>query len=487
MGIHRRYSAPLLAFLLSGTALATERVAVDPYIKAGPGYSAANGSLTGYVPTKPNADLLLEAERKGWLGSGSAKTPVTVKPKVTIPVGGLASKLKSGLKTNVGQLVLGAAVSGAVAGVGWVMSDDNTKIQKKKNSSPADMTGNYNWVFRSSGGYPYYNQVFKGASPGGLCAEGTKYWIDYNKGTPATILSVDKISDTSYACKVSFTSGGLVYKPTWVMTRQGTGCTAPAVYDSATSSCVITSLVPISDADYDLLDPWVAQQSAAWLKGLLSEVCGGTYGGVNPQACYDGLQKQSAAIISGPTSVQGPQTTSTGTYTRADGTTGTTSSTTNTTYNITYGDRFYDYTTVTTTTNMKDGQITDSNTTTDTGTPQETPPEDKPEEEEQDYVVTDSELPKVDPFYEQQYPDGLQGVWDGKQAEFQDSAFVSFLHSFVPSFSGSCPAFSLSFAIAAWANYGTIQFSSICYALDLVKVVILVSALFLCRALIFGG
>lgn len=475
MGIHRRYSAALLTFLLSGAALATERVAVDPYIKAGPGYTAATGSVTGYVPTKSNADLLLEAERKGWMGSGAAKTPVTVKPKVTVPVGGLTSRLKAGLKTNAGQLVLGAAVSGAVAAVGWVMSDDNTKIQKKVDKTPdgKDVTTGQTLD-------PQRVCLLLPASQTLGKSVVTTYqgitWIVMTVKGPLANLPSDYRNSTNYCTDTN--RGYVNENGSWPVS----GAKLYKVGD------VVSVKTDLTDSDFSVLDPWIASQSATWLKGLLSEVCGGTYGGVNPQACYDGLQKQSASIISGPTSVQGPQTTSTGTYTRADGTTGTTSSTTNTTYNITYGDQFYDYTTVTTTTNMKDGQVTDTNTTTDAGTPQETPPEDKPEEEkEQDYVVTDSALPKVDPFYEQQYPDGLQGVWDGKQAEFQDSAFVSFLHSFVPSFSGSCPAFSLPFAIASWANYGTIQFSSICYALDLVKVVILVSALFLCRALIFGG
>ena len=41
--------------------------------------------------------------------------------------------------------------------------------------------------------------------------------------------------------------------------------------------------------------------------------------------------------------------------------------------------------------------------------------------------------------------------------------------------------------IASWANYGYQQFGSICYVLDFVKAILMVSALFLCRALIFGG
>ncbi|KAF1072203.1 MAG: hypothetical protein GAK45_00288 [Pseudomonas citronellolis] len=474
MGLHRRYSAALLAFSLSSVAFATERVSVDPYIKAGPGYTAATGSITGYVPTKSNSDLFLEAERKGWLGSAATKTPILVKPKVSIPVSGIASKAKNLLKVSPAQVAGQLAFAGLLAGVDWVMSDDNTKLQKKSVPTEPVATdaskGEYTWkVTNISGNY---------SSPYLGCEQFRASYTVY------VSTDISFTSQTSGQCVFTNLSGAKVSTAA-SFTRSGSSCPTGSTYDSSQGACFgAATKTDVTDSDFDMLDPWMNQQSADWLKELLTESCVGSN---NPQACYDDLQKQSVAIISGPTSVQGPQTTSTGTYLRSDGTTGTTSSTTNTTYNITYGSNNYDYSTVKTTTNTKDGQVTDSNTTTDSGTPQETPSDDDSEDQEKDYVVTDTALPQIDPFYEQQYPDGLQGVWNEKQAEFQDSAFLSFLHSFVPNFSGSCPAFSLSFAIAAWANYGTIHFTSICYALDLVKVVILVSALFLCRALIFGG
>ncbi|AOE88312.1 hypothetical protein [Pseudomonas sp. TCU-HL1] len=71
---------------VSSAALATERVKVNPYIKAGPATTLnqlANGSpIAGFVPTKSNSDLLLEAEKKGWLGDTTKKTAVTVKAKL---------------------------------------------------------------------------------------------------------------------------------------------------------------------------------------------------------------------------------------------------------------------------------------------------------------------------------------------------------------------------------------------------------------------
>ncbi|WP_296287010.1 virulence factor TspB C-terminal domain-related protein [Pseudomonas sp.] len=364
-----RFLILLLAALVATPTIATERVKVDPFIKAGPGYSAANGSITGYVPSKSNADLLLEAERKGWMGGSAAKTPVTVKPKVTVPVGGLTSKLKAGLKTNAGQLALGAAVSGAVAAVGWVMSDDNTKLQRKEESVdgiPVNGTGasvdacsyqasevlNKIKVVQSNG-----VTYAIGAWPSGATA-GT--------GWPSGYLFVNNCTSTARG----FTYNSQGYWP--VSARR-----VISIQD------VVSLKRDLTDSDYSNLDPWVASQSASWLKMLLSEVCGGTYGGVSPQACYDGLQKQSASIITGPATVQGPKQTTTGTYNRPDGSIGNTSTTTNTTYNIRYGDTYFDYDTVTTKTTTEDGVKTGEETTSDQGDPQEKPGEEKDKEEDE--------------------------------------------------------------------------------------------------------
>lgn len=362
----------LALVVLTLPALATERVQVDPYVKAGPGYTAATGSITGYVPSKSNQQLLLEAERKGWLGSSAVKTPVTVKPKVSVPVGGLAGKLKTGLKSNLGQLMLSAAVSGAVAGVGWVMSDDNTKIQKKSDSvgglpvsgaqtctptSPCTDACSYNAsqvldkiiVVTDTNGSKYAIGAFSAKNTPG-------------DGVPSGYRLVNNC--TSSAKGFTYNSKG--YWPS-------SGLRAISLGE------IVSEKADLTDADWALLDPWLNTQSAEWLKGLLSDMCGGAYGTLNPQACYDDLQKQSQSVISGPTSVQGPKLTSTGTYNRPDGTLGSTATTSSTTYNLRYGDTYYDYDTVTNKTTTQDGVQTGQETTTDQGDPQQ-----KPDDEQQD-------------------------------------------------------------------------------------------------------
>lgn len=467
MGICTRLAAALIAlFLFPLSVLSTERVRVDPYIKAGPGYTAANGSITGYVPTKSNQDLLLEAERKGWLGSGPTKTPVTVKPKVRVPIGGIGGKLKNLVKNNPARIALGVATMAAVEGVGWVMEDGAVVKQQLGDPLFVQSTTPYYWKIFS----PPYAEY---KTPREACDAYSAY-----NNSPMTLTQV---SASRFTCKkVSNPSFG-----TNIDLQGSVTCPSGSNYDSAKGACYSPNVIgtaPVTDADLPALDPYLEGQGAEWLKGLLREVCEGSN---NPQACFDDLQKQSPPSIGGPSSVTGPSSTTTGTYTRPDGTTGTTSSTTNTRFDITYGDQHYDYSTTTTTTNTKDGQQTSEETTTDAGVPQETPTEEDPPEEQ--YTFDDSALPEITPFYEQKYPDGLQGVWNDAKADFENSEFVSFMESFVPSFSGTCPSWSMNFAIGALANFGTIPFQSLCYVFDFIKVIILVTAVFTCRAIVFGG
>ncbi|WP_236658324.1 virulence factor TspB C-terminal domain-related protein [Pseudomonas knackmussii] len=366
----------LIVAVLALPAFATERIQVDPYIKAGPGYTAATGSITGYVPSKSNQQLLLDAERKGWLGTAAAKTPVTVKPRVTVPIGSMGTKLGGLLRSNAGQLAMSAAISAALAGVGWVMSDDNTKAQKKSDTvdgvpvsgqatctldnrctdacayPAAEVLGKIKVVTTSDGSVYAIGAFSSGTSPG--------------DGVPSGYTHVNNCTNRTLGFDYNHATG---YWP---------------VSGSRTISIgEIESLkTDLTDDDLAALNPWLNAQSAEWLKGLLSDMCGGAYGTLNPQACYDDLQKQSQAIISGPSSVQGPKLTSTGTYNRPDGTLGSTATTTSTTYNIRYGDSYYDYDTVTTKTTTQDGTQTSQETTTDQGDPQQKPDEDKPDEEE---------------------------------------------------------------------------------------------------------
>ncbi|BAN48636.1 hypothetical protein [Metapseudomonas resinovorans] len=470
MGICSRYSAALLAlFVFSLPALATERVRVDPYIKAGPGYTAATGSVTGYVPTKSNQDLLLEAERKGWLGNGSTKTPVTVKPKIKVPVSGVAGKFKNLVKLNPTRVMLYGATAAAVGAVGWVMDEGSKTIKKEVKNYENAPTATFRWNVGPAAGV-----TLTGNSPQAACQQLVGYHPSY-----LSIKSVIKLNDTQYNCQVQRASDTFLF----TTSRQGT-CPAPYALTSD-GQCrreVDPTLTDLQESDYASLDPVITAATAGFIRDILQHSCEGS---LNPQGCYDDLQKQAPPAVSGPATVAGPTSSTTGTYTKPDGTPGTTSSTTTTNYNIRYGDNYFDYDTVTNTTKYKDGLKDSEESTTDAGTPEENPEEESPEEEQ--YSFQDSALPEITPFYEQKYPDGFQGVWADASAEFENSEFVSFLRSFVPSFSGTCPTWSMNFAIGAMANFGTIPFQNICYVFDFVKSVLLVTAAFACRYIMFGG
>ncbi|ALN20482.1 hypothetical protein HN51_01860 [Ectopseudomonas mendocina] len=185
----------------------------------------------------------------------------------------------------------------------------------------------------------------------------------------------------------------------------------------------------------------------------------------------------------GPASQVGPKTSTTTTTTSPNGATSTTTTTSQNTYTYNYGDNYYDYSTTTKTETTKDGETTVEETTDNQ--PDEEPTE-EPSEEDFEGDFSDSDFPEVEPFYEQKYPDGLEGVWQSRKAEIDASAFISFLQSFVPNFSGSCPAYGLGFDLG-YINFGQHGFDVACYVFEFIGIIFMVTALFTSRALIFGG
>lgn len=503
MGICSRYTAAVLAAVfLSATSQAATRTTFNPsgssiipnavsssaislpdggiglvgpdrYYELQPGQGFTGGQSVG--PTIRPAPVSSIGTPQFPYGPGAAlpnvKVPGTVKipvkPEIKLLKPALISKLKNALKVSPGAIAGQVVVGAALAGVGWVMSDDQTKLQRKTEtvdglpvsgsstgstdacSYPAAQVLN-KIIVVSSGGVTYAIGAFpSGSEPGNGIPSGyklvshcvrTNLGFDYNHATgywPSSgsrVISIDSIQSLK---------------------------------------------TDLTESDFDQLGVWASSQTLPWLVDMIKEVCQGS---LKPNSCFD--EMKSGIKLSGPTSIAGPSFTKTGTYTRPDGSTGTTSSNTTTNYTFNYGNTYFDTKTTTTTTNTVDGLPVSTETTEDTTPQEETPPED---EEEPSYTFNDSSLPSVDPFYTQKYPDGFQGVWNSAKTDFDNSAFVSFLNSFIPSFSGSCPAFSLSFNIASWANYGIQNFSSLCYILDFVKACIMLGALFLCRAIVFGG
>ncbi len=102
--------------------------------------------------------------------------------------------------------------------------------------------------------------------------------------------------------------------------------------------------------------------------------------------------------------------------------------------------------------------------------------------------VVDSPLPAAPVLYEAKYPDGLMGVWTTQKAALLSSPLFGLMSSLMPSSigGGACPSWVVPLDLGAW-HYGSFDVAPPCYVWEFAKAIIIVSALLLARALIFGG
>lgn len=180
----------------------------------------------------------------------------------------------------------------------------------------------------------------------------------------------------------------------------------------------------------------------------------------------------SAPAVSGPASATSqPRTT----------TSSTGSKTSQTTYNITYNNSSYSYSSTTTTTTSDAGGNTTDTTTEDTS------PE--PGDVDVTPAVLDAAMPPVPTLYERKYPDGIVGVWETRKAELQETGFSAALDALLPDIpdGSGCPQFSLPGGDIAGFAFPGGNLGPPCWVWPWVKVVIVITSLFLARSLVFGG
>lgn len=187
----------------------------------------------------------------------------------------------------------------------------------------------------------------------------------------------------------------------------------------------------------------------------------------------------------GPTSVPGQTTT-----TSTTGPAGTTTTTSTTTHNLTYNTNVTTNTTTVTVTNVTTHTTTAPDGTTTTTTETTTPAEGQQEEEPQytlDYEG--STMPEVPDFYEQRYPDGFAGEWDGFKDKIAASSVAGLLAGFTNGLpgGGTCPEWSVSLNFGAMGNLGTHVIAPPCAVWPFVKAIMILSALFVARRMVFGG
>jgi hypothetical protein len=186
-------------------------------------------------------------------------------------------------------------------------------------------------------------------------------------------------------------------------------------------------------------------------------------------------------IKTGPMTVTGPAT-SPGAQKVTQNTTNNTTRTENTTYNHTYNGDTINTTTVTVTniTNTTTGAPISSETTTETPDKEEDPPK---------VDVTDTPLPAQPKLYTPKYPNGLEGVWTQQKANLNSTPLANLVGKLMPNVgsTGTCPVMNVDLSLAVWADFGTRDLAPPCYVWDWARLIILVGALLLARALIFGG
>lgn len=195
----------------------------------------------------------------------------------------------------------------------------------------------------------------------------------------------------------------------------------------------------------------------------------------------------------GQPSVQGKTSTSTDTVQLVPGTntvappgatqtqTGTRTTTTTTTHPLTYAGNSVTSSTINnTTTNITNN--TTNVTTTETKT-------ETVEDDSEEQTPTDAPLGDVPKLYEKKYPDGLLGVWDAKKAEFEQTSFFRMIDELTPKIgqAGSCPSWSIDLSWTPGGSMGVHELQPPCMIWPILKAIVIISALFLARALIFGG
>ena len=397
---------------------------------------------------------------------GTADGVIGVKPVKNIPSSAIAGKVKDVLRATPGAVAASLAMMAVVETAGWAIDELTGQITKEHQGSIDDPTFGLWTSPQASGSWP---------SAESACRQTVGFVSSAYYSGLFVYDSFSIGSDTAGSCSARNTRNGNVSVLTNI-NRVGT-CPSGSDYDSLTGSCLTDSVqLPISQSDIDDLQ---ITGTPDFYTGLMRDACGLSS---NPDGCYESLVESSS--LTGPATVSGGSTSSTTTSLNPDGTTTTTTTTRRVDHDVSYGPGHFDVGTRVTETTEVDGEQTSQTVIEDTSTPSEDAPEQEPEEQ---YTFEDTDLPEVEPFYEPQYPDGLSGVWDSFSADVQSTAFMEFLGSFVPQFAGSCPSFNINLTIASWASYGSMDFPSLCYIFDFIKIIMLATAVFTARALIFGG
>lgn len=290
------------------------------------------------------------------------KLPVKVLKTVDYSIPRTLSHAKGILKTNLGQIVIGGVISGAVAAVGWVMSDENTKpkLKKKVSEGASVPVDQYGWV---AGDY-CNGQKFVSVDALAQCALAQRSAQMEPNGY---IVQIDRIETLSPSLRrvwlgQTYTGNGSYSVYTYASAALQGECKSPGrvVGDQCVTGEPTYEEVTPAEIDQKF-DSYAATKDGEWLKSVLREACQGSG---SLESCMQSLRVNTST--SGPSSVTADKSVTTGTYTKPDGTIGTTKTETTTNYNIKYGPTYFDFSEHKTTITYKDDAKVGEETTAET-------------------------------------------------------------------------------------------------------------------------
>lgn len=265
-----------------------------------------------------------------------------IQQKISIPTPAIKDAVKGALRQQAAAVVASAVVAAAVAGVGWVIDTASQPVEVKKagedKAQGSCVANTYCWSWNG----------YQDRDPANVC----KYAV--SQGQAGWAFTSVSPNDAQAKCNAAYKNGESESYTN--IGRSGSSC-GNGTYQSATGTCTTTVNMSLQDADYDVLGPYIDGQSAAFRADLAKAACEGS---LSPARCYASLQAAAAFLNSGPSSIQGPKSTTTTTNKNSDGTVSSGTTTKDTKFDMKYDATGATATpaTTTTTTDGKGGEST---------------------------------------------------------------------------------------------------------------------------------
>ncbi|RXK32535.1 hypothetical protein A6g_02860, partial [Bacillus velezensis] len=263
------------------------------------------------IPGQPGVEYIPRS------GGGASGVPIKIIPTIDFSIPRTIKGSVSSLKGGIAGVAATAAMSMALDSIGGFI-DENGKPVKKVSDAPSGAVAGV-----------YYTRPPQNV--GGV-------YLDLKYGLTR-----------QQACEYEVTqSGNCVIRINGIVGSSiiyANSCDPGVWFNVSTGKCDSLwkpgeHIESLTDPDYDdITDSLSGVVDPNWLKDLLTATCEGS---LNPAACYE--QMSETTHLSGPSSVNGPKTSTTTTTTNPDGTTSTTTKDTQTKYEIKYGDNYIDYT-----------------------------------------------------------------------------------------------------------------------------------------------